>query len=261
MLTWDMSSVTCLLILLGVTACSSAPARKEERLLPGLIPTTLRIRDKDCESISTLYKGLPLVRIRECLVAQSGGSATYRLVRSDPPYWELEKEGTVTECIRIRLTRIPVSREIVYQSKVDGKIECFKSRVDLENERMLGVKVSFASTQQMTIKFPLLELIQAQGQAENAAAMRIATAAFPTSVEDTAALFEKSQEREVNDVNAALLKLLAAWSLTPLFDEGGRLLRAFSISDSACLQCLSDRIMIMSEAASQQYSHWPKAPD
>ncbi|MCM2276650.1 MAG: hypothetical protein NDJ89_01070 [Oligoflexia bacterium] len=120
----------------------------------------------DCQPASELFRGMPLDAARECLASISTEvHVSYRLRLEAVPYWELEKPELAPGCLVERLGRIPVPREIVFQSRESGRLECYASRLELEADelRMLGVKWPLKATR-LRLGFPLApEELQLEG--------------------------------------------------------------------------------------------------
>lgn len=98
----------------------------------------------DCEPYSNLFKGVDLLATRECLKsATSSGSLDFdfQLIRDTPtPFMEIKEDKKVQlpECVRQRLSKLTVPREIVFQSNDGGVLGCYSSNLALSLEGGLG---------------------------------------------------------------------------------------------------------------------------
>ncbi|MCM2322762.1 MAG: hypothetical protein NDJ90_05835 [Oligoflexia bacterium] len=186
-----MKRVPLLLVLAGLVAvaagaCASAEKRERDEgwhRLHKLVLRNLRVRrppgpaadprvspggpdyvsqplpsaNFDCEPIESIYSQLDLEAIRKCL----GGipettKASYRLRREPVPYWRLEKEKGTPACLLETLERLPVPREIVFQSRESGRMICYASRLDLEWDEVASLAVkSPLKVTRLRLEFPV----------------------------------------------------------------------------------------------------------
>ena len=162
----------------------------------------------DCETLTTMFEGVDLRGLRACFAKLTAETpaVSYRLRREHRPYLELENPDDAPACLRLELLRIPVPREIVFQSPEKGHYTCYSARVDLEaNQLWGGLKVP---TDRLSIlmRFPLTK--------------------HPSNDEET-------------------VRVLAAWALTPIWKEGsgkkGRQLSAKIVPDRLCRRCLGEK--------------------
>jgi hypothetical protein len=113
----------------------SAEARAEP-FEEGYTRTPLPDARLDCESPSTAFNELDLSAIQKCFYALSNKPPvpriSYRLRRDTQPWLELEEKEKAPPCIQQHLSRLPVPREIIFQSSQGGRISCYGARVDLD---------------------------------------------------------------------------------------------------------------------------------
>ncbi len=178
----------------------------------------------NCEPLSNLTLGIDLARIRGCLKSiRSGTSVVYKLERGARPELLLEgipepspspsvsptpdtqrEEPAVPLCLVKLLPRIPIPREIVYQSAEEGAIRCYSSRI--EDSTGLGAD--------------LLEAFST-----NRVAVRVSFPAVPSPQ---------------NDVQTA--QWLLSLALAPFIREQGLLGRL--LVDTQCRACLGDKAFV-----------------
>lgn len=179
--------------------------------------------DFDCRRPGWMLRGRDLLQIRQCLLSFEDINEeeedvtleyTYRLIRKNQPYFELEglkdyledkeakDEDWKENCMYELLAQIPVPREIFYQSLEGGEPVCYSSRLGIEGNRVFGVKTPLKKFE-MKIRFPL----------------RI--------------------EESPNN-NADVVRLLVAWGLTPFFGGGKDqdFIPAKKVPDMICNRCL-----------------------
>lgn len=246
-----MIGAGAVLIAVILPACSSTKLKSDHDVFE-LIPSTLRMRRPetvaadprvgpggidyrserppnerfDCEVMAALYREMSLEEIRVCLDSPLEvpllGFVTYRLRRANQPYWELEDAPEAPACIRKNLSRIPVPREIIFQSQIERRISCYSSRIDIEQDEMMGVKVPFLGKQSMKLPLPI--------------------------------------SREIGN-DPALLRLLSAWSVTPFWKEDGRFVRARLVPDAICRKCLGEKGMVVEEVGRPPHQQWPSVDD
>jgi len=118
----------------------------------------------DCEPLKSLFTGLDLEAVRECLkTVNDEGRAkkiTYKLRREITPFLELEEKNKETPPCFVQILKVlPVPREIYFQASEAGSLSCFNARIPLVKEDVLGLSELFSSTQlNLTFpKFPLPE--------------------------------------------------------------------------------------------------------
>jgi hypothetical protein len=223
-------SVLALLASISGPSCASKPA--SERSISRLIPQTLRVRRPegpgadpqagpggedylsrplpnerlDCEKIAGLYRGMDLQPVRACLQSvQKPYIASYRLRREAVPFLELEvDEKTTPPCLREKLPRIPVPREILYQSTDEGELGCYSTRLDIEADEIFKVKLPKDKVA-LTLSLPL---------------------------------------RSVPAEDKGLIELMGTWSLAPLWNPDGHRLTARVVPSVICRQCLGEKEML-----------------
>lgn len=160
-------------LLLSLSGCASTPdytARVERFLFP-----TLKIRRPegasadpkvgpggrdyrseplpnerwDCDAPGALFHEVDLETLRSCWSqsqrevsdSKEAIQVTYRLRSEAKPFLELLDPEEAPPCLAQSLPRLPVPREIFFQSIERGDLECFSSRLDLEKNRYLGIGI------------------------------------------------------------------------------------------------------------------------
>ncbi len=171
-----------LAILFG-WSCSSAP-QKNEHLLQSVLLYNLHFRrpqhlgarpnanwddedyfsqsrpnsNWDCEPLQKLFKELKLEAVRSCLrsvnEAKEKRDLSYILKRGTMPILELEDLEKAPLCVKDLLSQIPVPREIFFQSKDEGRLSCYSSRIPLASEEFLKIR-SHLHRFKVKINFPL----------------------------------------------------------------------------------------------------------
>jgi hypothetical protein len=220
--------IVALGVSIVISACS-AP-RIQSRAVHELIPSTLKVRRPvspgadplvgpggidyrsavlpnerlDCESVSELFSGMDLPAVRSCLASIRRGEIRYDLDRATQPAWVLHDPEDAPECVARLLARIPVPREIFFQSWNEGNANCYASRIDLESDELLHVKVPFRGQKSLQLEFPLMETLGS---------------------------------------DADLVRVLGSWALTPIWKEDGSFLDSKIVPDSICRKCLGENAM------------------
>lgn len=161
----------------------------------------------DCETLASMFSELDLGEARRCLSSLGEGTppVSYRLRRESRPFLELKSPEDAPACLRLALPRIPVPREILFQSPEKGQYTCYSARLDLEANQTFGELRLPTNRVEVLLKFPL--------------------AKKPSDDEET-------------------IRLLGAWALTLIWGEssGGkeRRLAAKIVPDRLCRRCLGD---------------------
>jgi hypothetical protein len=220
----------CLIFL----ACSSSP-RKNEHLLRQILLYNLHLRrpefvgarfnasigdedyeshpkpgkSLDCISIQSLFKEIDLKRLRECLKSssklQTPWEISYELIRETAPYLKLEEPQSAPECIQQSLGKIPVPREIFFQSNEQGHLNCYSSRISIFEDEWLGL-YSFFHTSRVKLTFPPAKL--------------------PITDEET-------------------LLLLGIWSTMPFWREKDNAILGTVVPTELCQKCMGDKNMFL----------------
>jgi hypothetical protein len=128
----------------------------------------------DCQPLNSLFNGLLLTPVRGCLSQLNSEKEwkvkdgqeevsvkkelNYILHRETAPFLELEKAEKTPECIRTLLSKIPVPREIFFQSNDEGKLGCYNSRIPIVQQE-LGIQAALHHLR-VKIAFPLESLPQ-----------------------------------------------------------------------------------------------------
>jgi hypothetical protein len=210
---------------------SSTAERENSSAVSRLIPYTLRLRRPpsasvdprvgpggedyvsyplpdaklDCETPSSLVRGLSLSALQECLKKDTATVFYYRLKRVDQPLLELDDPDDAPECIRNLLPTIPVPREIFYQAPTaTGGIQCYSSRLDVEANQTFGLRLP-----------------------THALAVRVELPLY--SVPETA---------------DEMTMLILAWSLSPFWEGKPPVLPARAVPDNVCRVCLGEKTMV-----------------
>lgn len=108
----------------------------------------------DCEPYSELFKNIDLGAVKACLASIQPMEIPYHLRRAPEPYLEIEESDTTPPCLMESLPRIPLPREIVFQSTEEKRLLCYSSRLDLEADELFWVKVPMA---RVTVRLPIQE--------------------------------------------------------------------------------------------------------
>lgn len=173
----------------------------------------------DCRPHEALHSGAPVEKIRACIAGLPPGTrVSFRLRREPVPELvldgpdESDKPELLPPCFRELLGRVPVPREIFFQSREEGELLCYSSRVNIEADeiRALGVKWPLSKTV-LNVTFPISE---APGGAPGSAG-------------------------EID-----IRSLLLSWSLAPFFKEGKSELEAFIVPDRICQVCLGEKAFL-----------------
>ncbi len=163
----------------------------------------------NCQPLKELYEGIDLQAARECLQNSTQSASLrntpelrYRLFRDTAPYLALEPPSDSTlsnpECYQKHLSQIPVPREIFFQSKVRGELDCYNSRLDLKSEEFLRIQ-STLYRDHLHVPLPIIDP--------------------PQSEEDT-------------------ILFLATWSLTPFLTRKENTVSAKYVSSYICRTCI-----------------------
>jgi len=137
-------------------------------------------------------------------------SVQYRLKRDMVPWLILEvpeqQPELVPQCLREKFPRLPVPRELFFQTYEEGQLQCYSSRVDLEKDEVLWTKVPFWG-RLVKISFPIDPL-------------------------------PKTDEESV--------LLLLSWVLTPFWHEGEgkRYFQSWIMTDTVCERCFGDKDLL-----------------
>ncbi|MGK5086233.1 hypothetical protein WDW86_01640 [Bdellovibrionota bacterium FG-2] len=128
----------------------------------------------------------------------------YLLERSFEPALVLEDDEGGPDCVKKTLGRIPVPREIFFQSTEEGKLQCYSARLNVEANQMAEVRLPMAKMK-MKILLPL---------------------------------------RPMPATDEEWLMQLAAWVLTPFFDPTKKTLRSVIVPEKFCMICLGERNLV-----------------
>jgi hypothetical protein len=224
---WVVLPVVIILVMEG-GGCSSAPKDKGIYSIHNIIPSSLYLRrpkgeradphvsfggpdymselpptaNIDCEKIQSIFKDFDLKAIRECMASlEMSISVLYRLERASQPSLVLEVNEVTPACLKEFLPQIPVPREIVFYSGEKEGVRCYSARLDLGADEWFGAKVPM-NRYVLKIGFPIEPL-----------------------------------PRD----NEELLRLLGAWSITPLGRNRPWELGAKLLPDVFCARCAGQK--------------------
>ncbi|HAR43228.1 MAG TPA: hypothetical protein DCS07_11470 [Bdellovibrionales bacterium] len=222
-----------LLSAIGLGACSSTNKSNQNtavKMIHQLVPYSLHVRRPavpgadpnvgpggpdyqtqplpnerfDCEPYSDLLKEISIDGLRACLsTMKSEAVVTYQMKRPPAPFYELQKGENVPPCLLQELPKIPLPREVVFESNEEGFMGCYSSRLDLEADELLWVKVPKART--------------------------VLNLTLPTA-------FAKAR----TDEEVRLLFL--SWMLTPFYDSQ-RFIPSRVVPDVLCTRCIGEKNM------------------
>jgi hypothetical protein len=230
------------LVCAAFTSCSSAPVQPKS--VRKILPFNLQVRRPpgpganphagpggedwtsrplptaklDCESAVALVQAMPLGEIRACLSSLGTGNQTapearYRLRPEPVPKLELLDPEGAPECLRRVLPEIPVPREIVFQARVEERVDCYASRLDLEAGTVFGVRMPWKKWN-LKLRFPL--------------------------------------EVELKD-EAITARWLAAAAVTPLFGGDPAELRSMLMPDALCKRCMGEEAFLRGRTAEVEW--------
>lgn len=202
---------------------------KAEKGEAGYLSETLPNAKLDCVTLKELFKEIKVKEVRQCIAnlfeapksSPSPGAGElidleeaperplsytlyYVLDRTFSPSLVLEDDSELPPCIKEVLPRIPVPREIFFQSTEEGKLQCYSARLNVEANQMAEVRLPMAKVK-LKIVLPLK----------------------PTPSTDEEWMMQ-----------------LAAWVLTPFFDSSKKTLRCVIVPDGFCMACLGERNVI-----------------
>jgi hypothetical protein len=176
----------------------------------------------DCEKAGTLLRGLDVAGLRACFAALQAAKepveVLFRLRRLPQPFLELQAAETTPACLAATLPRLPVPREIVFQSAdADDQLGCYSSRLDLEADEVLGFKAPKARLE-LRLRFP--------------------------------------QERAPKD-DEETERMLVAWALTPFWGDrpSERALPGVIVPVAICKACIGEKNLLDKRKSAPVY--WP----
>jgi hypothetical protein len=216
------------MLLLSSLGCSSAPPAKYadgEHRLGTLVLYNLQVRRPvgpgadpsaeqgepgwksdplpdarlDCKPATSLFVSVSAPRLRSCLesLQKKQSSVEYALKREVQPIFALEDEAKAPPCLKELIPRLPVPREIVFQAEEEKELRCFTSRLDLDAEKVFGVKLPF-NRYRLKLEFPLARV--------------------------------PSRDRDI-------VHLLMSWVITPFFRQDPREIVARPVPEAICARC------------------------
>ena len=158
----------------------------------------------DCQPYADIFKDISEIKIRECLnTVKSEVTLRYRMNRAPAPFYELEKNEHVPPCFEEVLPKIPLPREIVFQSNEEGSLGCYSSRLNIEADELFWVKVPKAKT--------VLDIM-------------------------VPSVFEEAANEE------AFRLLLLSWMIAPFYDDKNYI-PSTVMPDVFCIACMGERNM------------------
>jgi hypothetical protein len=115
----------------------------------------------DCEELKTLFAGIDLASVRQCLVSVNKEGKPkkilYNLEREIAPYLKLREDKENPTCFQKILPVLPVPREIYFQALEGKRLSCYNARIPIVAEEVLGINNFFYRTQ-LILDFPLTGL-------------------------------------------------------------------------------------------------------
>ncbi len=217
-------------LFLFFSACSSGPVKGEHTLhrillynlhyrrpsQVGAMPTA-EVGEKeyvsnpkpnkafDCEPLNSLFKDIHLREVRKCFLSSSILQAekplSYRLRRNTAPYLQLQESEDTPDCIKQALEKIPVPREIFFQSNEEGALSCYNARIPILDEELLGIRNALHPIE-VKIDLPLDEV--------------------PKTDQET-------------------LVLLGTWVISSFFQNNPNQLQSKTVPRDLCGQCLGEK--------------------
>ncbi len=174
----------------------------------------------DCQSPAWLFSEMPLDKIRSCLAGiKEPIELHYRLERYASPFLKLaikDPEATPACLIEV-LGKIPVPREIVFQSNEEGRLECYSSRLNVAANQKSGVRLP---THRLDVVVNL-----------------------PLPLESMPADDHKT------------MMLLLSWALSPYWDKDPPSLEAHLMPEAICNVCLGEKEKLKQSDPVQEL--WP----
>lgn len=165
----------------------------------------------DCEPLKSLFAGMDLVAIRQCLASVNADSQvkriSYQLMREITPFLKLELEEDEDDktpaCFQQVLQILPVPREVYFQAFEAERLSCYNSRISLEADEGQGISNILSNTR-LNLNFPLV---------------------LPEGDEET-------------------LLLLGTWALAPFFNTGGYI-ESKVVTQSLCERCFEGKNLFL----------------
>jgi hypothetical protein len=159
----------------------------------------------DCRPARELLADIGLDDVQRCLAGVNQAvTVVYRLERDPVPFLYLDDPEDAPACLRERVEKIPVPREIFFFSNEEGRLRCYSSRLNVEANSLLSLKLPIKKVG-VRIDFPLEQP--------------------PKNSDQTA-------------------WLLFSWILTPFWGDEKGALRAKVVPDSICRTCFTEKAMI-----------------
>lgn len=246
-----MRLILCAVMAMGLleAGCSTSSKTKDEVSIHKLFAETIRVRRPsgpgaapdvgeggndfrsnpvpdarfDCKKPGeVLGARLNLPEVRGCLRSLPPGThLKYKLDRSDEPelVFESEAEDGGPACVARTFARIPVPREIFFQTldlENEGTLECYSSRLDIEKDEWLGAKGP--SSWETSLLFPL-------------------------------------SDPKILESDEEFIREATAWMLTPFFDPDTHAMRSRLVADKYCRQCIGEKEMLTPKSPPTPY--WP----
>ena len=126
----------------------------------------------DCMPLRRLYRDVDFFKLEKCFkaVEKSGWKQTvyFELQKSVAPYWKRKephledddpfeeqpdaREVEIPQCIKEVLDKIPIPREIFFQSNEEGSLNCYSARIGIDEDSLLDSKLQKT---ELTLAFPL----------------------------------------------------------------------------------------------------------
>jgi hypothetical protein len=172
----------------------------------------------DCEAPAVLFEKIDLQALGRCFKSiQSDTKVLYRIVREDPPFQELDDPEKSPECLRRLLPRIPMPRNIFFQSNEEGEMRCYHARFDTDADRVAGIRLPIKKIG-VRLDFPLAQP--------------------PRTEEETRILLE-------------------AWSITPFWDPDTGQIACQFFPSHLCNKCFGQKNVLTGKPEDPPFTLWP----
>ena len=109
----------------------------------------------DCMKVEEFFARIDRHELRQCLNGLTQTiDVSYRLRRRDFPWLELDEEKDTPACLTALLKKLPIPREIVFESLSPGGRECYTSRIDVMADDYFGIRLPVGKVA-LRLHFPL----------------------------------------------------------------------------------------------------------
>ncbi|MEK6704279.1 MAG: hypothetical protein AABZ06_00660 [Bdellovibrionota bacterium] len=176
--------------------------------------TPLPDKKFDCAPIKNIFDGMEFKKLRGCLSSiKEEVAVLYRLKREISPYLLLDDPENSPACLRESLNKIPIPREIMFESGDEGMINCYSARMDVEANEIFWIKMPVNKIG-IKVRFPLVKP--------------------PLNDDDT-------------------ILLLTSWALTPFWRGEKLFIDSRIVPDGICSTCLGEQNMVNSHKRQLKY--------